>query len=121
MLRKILFCGDFSESSDEAFKYALYLAKTCHAKLLIFHATRNLTYPEQLLYYLPPNKLEKFKESRKEEVNQKLRIHYLHKIDEFRDYEIVLSEGTAFGEIVLAAEKESVDLIVIGTRRNKGT
>jgi len=120
MLKRILFCGDFSESSEEAFKYALYLAKTCHSKLLIFHAKRNLVYPEQFIYYLSPNKQEEFNVSQTEEISQKLRIHYLQKMDEFRDYEIVLSEGTAFREIISAAKKESVDVIVIGTRRKKG-
>lgn len=41
-------------------------------------------------------------------------------MDEFKDYEIVLSEGIAFWEIILTAQKESVDVIVIGTRRKKG-
>lgn len=120
MLKRILFYGDFSESSDRAFTYAFDLAKTYHAKLFIFHVTRDLVYPEQYLLYLPPNILEELKASRKEEISQKLRILYLQKMDEFRDYEIVWSEGIAFREIILAAEKESVDVIVIGTRRKKG-
>ena len=39
MFQNILFCTDFSEDSHWAFTYALDLARTYKAKLLIFHVT----------------------------------------------------------------------------------
>jgi len=119
MLKRILFCCYFSESSDRAFTYAFVLAKTFHAKLFILHVIRDLVYPEQLLLYLPPTKLEELKASQKEEISQEISIHYLQKMDEFLDYKILLRWGVDFREIILTAEKESVDVIVIGTRRRK--
>lgn len=119
MLKRILFCGDFSGSSDRAFTYAFELAKTFHAKLFILHVIRDLVYPEQLLLYLPPTKLEELKASQKEKISQEISIHYLQKIDEFLDYEILLRWGVDFREIILTAEKESINVIVIGTRRRK--
>ena len=119
MLKKILFCTNFSESSHKAFTHALDLAKTHHAKLLILHVTRGLVYPEQLLFYLPPKKLEELKASRKEEIIQKLDTHYLQNMEEFRDYEILIREGAGTQEIILTAERESVDIIIMGTRGRK--
>jgi len=120
MLKKILFCTNFSESSHKAFTHALDLAKTHHAKLYILHVTRNLVYPEQLLFYLPPKKLEELKASRKKEIIQKLDTHYLQKMEEFRDYEILVREGVAIREIILTAKEESVNIIIMGTRGRKG-
>jgi hypothetical protein len=74
MLKEILFCGDFSESVDRVFTHALYFAKTCHSKLLILHAKRNLVYPEQVIYYLSFNKQAVFNASQTGEVSQKNKI-----------------------------------------------
>jgi nucleotide-binding universal stress UspA family protein len=41
-------------------------------------------------------------------------------MEEFRDYEILVREGAAAQEIILTAERESVDIIIIGTRGRKG-
>lgn len=119
MLKRILFCGDFSESSDRAFRYAINLAKTYHAKLFILHVIRALVNQEQLFLYLSPTQLKELEASQKENINQEISIHYLQKMDEFLDYEILLRWGVDFREIILAAEKESVDIIVMGTRGRK--
>jgi nucleotide-binding universal stress UspA family protein len=119
MLKRILFYGDFSESSDRAFRYVINLAKTYHAKLFILHVIRDLANREQLFAYLSPTQLKELEASQKEKINQKISIHYLQKMDEFLDYEILLRRGVDFREIILAAEKESVDIIVMGTRGRK--
>jgi nucleotide-binding universal stress UspA family protein len=119
-LKKILFCTNFSESSHKAFTHALDLTKIYHAKLLILHVTPGLVYPEQLLYYLPSKKLEELKAFRKQEITQKIDTHYLQKMEEFRDYEILVREGAAAQEIIITAEEESVDIIILGIRGRKG-
>ena len=81
MFKNILFCTDFSEDSHWAFTYALDLAKTYKAKLLIFHVTPEPVHPEQLSLYLAPKKLEELRVSRKKEIDRQLRAHYIEKWD----------------------------------------
>ncbi len=120
MFKKILFCTDFSEDSHWAFTYALDLAKTYNANLLIFHVTPEPVHPEQLSLYLPPEKLEELKISQKKEIDQKLKTHYVKKMGRFKKYQIFLKEGEPFLEIIQKAKKDSADLIVMGTHGRTG-
>ena len=120
MFKKILFFGDFSKNSRWAFTYALNLAKTFHAKLLILHVARGPVYPEQLLFFLPSEKLEEQQAFKMEEIKRELNTYYLQKMEGFKEYEILLRGGVAFYEIIQTTKKESVDLIVMGTYGKKG-
>jgi nucleotide-binding universal stress UspA family protein len=120
MFKKILFISDFSENSRWAFTYALNFAKTFHAKLLILHVIRGQKYPEQLLFYLPPEKLEEQKTFKMEELKRELNTYYLKNMEGFKEYEVLLREGVAFYEIIQITKEESVDLIVMGTYGKKG-
>lgn len=120
MFKTILFCTDFSEDSHHAFRYALDLAKTYKASLLILHVTPPPVHPEQLSIYLPPEKLEELKQSRKQEMDDLLKEHYLKKMGTFKNVKVLILEGEAFVEIIRAAKKESADLIVMGTHGRTG-
>jgi nucleotide-binding universal stress UspA family protein len=120
MFKKILFLTDFSKSSHKAFKYALNLAKTYQARLLILYVIPDLKYPEQLLFYLPPKKLEELKTSQMEEINRELTTHYFQKMEGFKDYKVLLDIGVAFNKIIEITVKEAVDLIIIGNYVKKG-
>jgi nucleotide-binding universal stress UspA family protein len=120
MFKKILFCTDFSEDSHWAFTYALDLAKTYKAKLLIFHATLEPVYPEQLSLYLAPEKLKELRVSQRKEIDRQLRTHYMEKMGRFHNYQILFKEGEPFVEIIRKAKKDSVDLIVMGTHGRTG-
>jgi nucleotide-binding universal stress UspA family protein len=120
MFKKILFCTDFSENADWAFTYALALAKTFQAKLLFLHVTPQPVHPEQLTIYLSEEKLEEIKISQKKDLDLNLTTRYLHKMDDFKDFQINVIEGEPFLEILQRANKESVDLIVMGTHGRTG-
>ena len=120
MFKKILFCTDFSEDSHWAFTYAFDLAKTYKARLLIFHATAEPVYPEQLSLYLAPEKLDELKTFQKKEIDRQLKAHYVKKMGRFKNYEISFQEGEPFVEIIRRAKKDSVDLIVMGTHGRTG-
>jgi len=121
MFKEVLFFADFSENSRWAFPYALNLARTFHAKLLILHVARRPVYPEQLLFFLPSEKLEEQQTFKMEEIKRKLNTYYLQKMEGFKEYEILLREGVASYEIIQTTKKESVDLIVMGTYGKEGT
>ena len=120
MFKKLLFCTDFSEDAHWAFTYALHLAKTFNAKLLILHVTPEPVHPEQLSIYLPQEKLEELKKSQKKEIDQQLEIHYIKKMKGHKNYKVIVKEGEPFLEIIRIAKKESVKLIVMGTHGRTG-
>ena len=122
MFGKILFCTDFSENSHWAFTYALDLAKTYQAKLLILHVMRDpiFVYPDQISVYVAEEKLEEFEASEKEKMDQELNTYYLQKMDDFKDYKVLMKKGVAFYEIIQTAKEETVDLIVMGTHGRTG-
>jgi len=119
MFKKILFCTDFSENSDYAFPYALNLARTYRAKLLIFHVIVERTY----YYWTSPESLDKSKAKRIELGRKKAMDRYATVLEAFRDYEFLFTEageGEAHSEIVNLAQKESVEIIVMGTHGRTG-
>ncbi len=119
MFQKILLCTDFSENSDYAFPYALNLATTYEGKLLIFHVIVERTY----YYWTSPESLDESKAKRKEIGRKKAMDRYANVLGEFRDYEFLFTEageGEAHSEIVHIAQKESVDVIVMGTHGRTG-
>jgi nucleotide-binding universal stress UspA family protein len=120
MFKKTLFCTDFSENSHWAFTYALNLAKNYKSKLFIIHVTPVPNHPEQLSIYLPPEKLEELRIAQRKELEKELKIFYLRKLKEFKNYKIFFKEGEPFIEIIQMAKKESVDLIVMGTQGRTG-
>jgi nucleotide-binding universal stress UspA family protein len=120
MFKKTLFCTDFSENSHWAFTYALNLAKNYKSKLFIIHVTPVPNHPEQLSIYLPPEKLEELRIAQRKELEKELKIFYLRKLKEFKNYKIFFKEGEPFIEIIQMAKKESVDLIVMGTHGRTG-
>ena len=120
MFENILFCTDFSEDSHWAFTYALDLAKTYKANLLIFHVTPQPVHPEQLSLYLAPKKLEELRLFQKKEIDRQVKTHYVENMGRFKNYKIVFKEGEPFIEIIHRAKKDSADLIVMGTHGRTG-
>ena len=119
MFKKILFCTDFSENSDYAFPYALNLAKTYKAKLLIFHAIVEQTF----YYWASPEAEDKMKTKQIQVGRQELRTWYAPLLGEFKEYEYLSSEtgeGEAYNEIIQTARNESVEIIVMGTHGRTG-
>jgi nucleotide-binding universal stress UspA family protein len=122
MIREILFCTDFSENSHWAFTYALDLAKTYHARLLILHVMRDpiFIYPEEMSGLVAEERLQEFEVIEKEKMDQELDTHYLRQMGEFKDYRALMKKGIAFYEIIQTAKEETVDLIVMGTHGRTG-
>lgn len=120
MFKKILFCTDFSENSHYAFTYALHLARTHRSKLLILHVSPEAVFPEQLTIYLPSEKVEELWASQKEANHQEIKTNYLHKMEGFDNYQVLVKEGEPFLEIIRTAKEESADLIVMGTHGRTG-
>lgn len=116
MISKVLVAMDGSESSVRAYEYASFLAKKCDATLLIVNI--NDTF-ERI-----SRNIKEFREIAKhieEEGGTAVTICVLEDyqssaIDSgIKDVKIIRREGNAAAEILLIADEEKVDAIVIGS------
>jgi len=116
MISKILVAMDGSESSVRAYEYASFLAKKCDATLLIVNI--NDTF-ERI-----SRNIKEFREIAKqieEEGGTAVTIQVLEdyqsraKDSGIKDVKIIRCEGNAAAEILLIANEEKVDAIVIGS------
>jgi nucleotide-binding universal stress UspA family protein len=118
-LKKILYPTDFSESSLEALRYAVSLARDYKARLVLMHVVNEQIFSEGLS--LPrvtaPEALEKELAAEAER-----RLKGLIPAGERSglDWEMVILHGMPFLEIIRYAKDNEVDLIVIGTHGRSG-
>lgn len=110
--KKILFPTDFSTSSDAGLRHATTLARDAGATLLIVHVEEPpLAYGGGEMYYGVPNPDHAaIKEMLKAVLPTSSDVKYEHRL--------VVGEPAA--EIVQLADKEGVDLIVMGTHGRTG-
>ncbi len=119
-MQKILFPTDFSESADHAFIYALEIAKALDAEIITLHVYRLPDIKGVIL----PNTLNEIYESINLEEFETYRdnIPHLHKIAEDRGLgnvqvrHILKKVDHTVDSIIEVANKEAVDLIVMGTK-----
>jgi len=123
-IRKILVTIDGSENSKKAAEYAGSLAKKYNAQLIILY----VLYSElgfaysNLLGVSTPKAIEDALETQKkdvqkwfDEIRSKLKNTNISVTDK-----IIISVSSIVGEIIGFADKEKVDLIILGTRGRTG-
>jgi nucleotide-binding universal stress UspA family protein len=118
--KKVLFCTDFSENADHAFNFAYGVAKRDGGFLYILHVIPG--NPQELLIekLLPEDIKEAIQVVIKEDVDIKYKKHYVEKIRDAILFKVITKSGRADEEIIKCAQKEKVDLIVIGTHGGTG-
>jgi len=115
---KILCPMDFSEFSVKAYEYAQSLAKHYGAKLYVEHVVQSLTanYP----YFSFPEAMSDIyfdlSEKAESELKELVKTHTLDGIQP----EFVVERGPVPDGILSFSEKQSVDLIVMGTHGRQG-
>jgi nucleotide-binding universal stress UspA family protein len=123
-IRKILVTIDGSENSKKAAEYAISLTKKYNAQLIILY----VLYSElgfaysNVLGVATPKAINDVLETQKEDVQKwfdeikgKLKNTDISVMDK-----IIISASSIVGEIVGFADKEKVDLIILGTRGRTG-
>jgi nucleotide-binding universal stress UspA family protein len=117
-VERILFPTDFSEGSLNALHYAVDLTKHYNAKLYILHVVYDVTKATGL--HVPHiSSDELFKELNDWAMNE-IGKSYVEEIMGLQDVEKVILKGTPYEEIIKFADKEKIDIIVIGTYGRSG-
>ena len=118
--KKVLFCTDFSENADYAFDFAYGIAKRDEGTLYILHIipyNSNQAYAES---FLAMEDLEKIQKAVEEDIANNYNEHYVNKIANGIEYELVTKTGREDEEIIAFAKQEHVDIIVMGTHGKTG-
>ena len=118
--KKVLFCTDFSENSDCAFDYAFGIAKRDEGVLYILHVIPTTPDPYNLERWLTKKQLDKLKSTLQEDREKMFNDKYLNHIKDKTKVKIVTKSGREDEEILEFAQKEKIDIIVIGTHGRTG-
>jgi nucleotide-binding universal stress UspA family protein len=118
--KKVLFCTDFSESSDHAFSFAYGVAKRDRGVLYILHVVPDVPQQHFVKGLIPGDLVREAEVRGKEDMDKQYKERYVKNMDNGVPYEIVTKSGSEDGQIIEFAEDENIDLIVIGTRGRTG-
>lgn len=116
-LKKILCAIDLSEQSESVAEYAVMLAKLADASIVAVYAAPTLT--QYTGFHVPPNTIDNFVGEIVSGAEQSMNEFVAHHFAGVNARGVVVV-GYAAEEILAVAEKEQVDLIVMGTRGRKG-
>lgn len=117
-LDTILVAIDFSDSSDKAFKTALFMAEQFSAKLLLVHV---INEPIDLRgFYVPHITFDKLEEEITAGAEKLMEQFCRQQFDGFDNYESLIVPGIPYQEIINVAEDNKADLIVLGTHGRTG-
>ncbi len=115
-LKKIAFCTDFSENSDEAFDLAFDLTQKYDAQLFLVHVVPPLVFPSPVMedFISEQANLEFYKDAVQRAAEQ-IESTYLRKPGDFTNAFIRVLSGHPASEILNFIEQEKIDLVVMGT------
>ena len=120
--KKVLFCTDFSKISDCAFDYAFGIAKRDEAVLYILHVIPPIQQRDYLNLetHLTKMQLDEIRENFQKENEKMFNDKYLSHIKDKTKVKIVTLSGREDDKIIEFAQKENIDILVIGTHGRTG-
>ena len=117
-IKKILFAADFSEGSSSSLPYAVDFAKRYGAKLYLVHVLYDISKASGS--HVPHISLDEMYKDMEESAKAELGKCFIEEMRTQKDVERVVLKGTPYEEICHFAEKNKIDLVVIGTHGRKG-
>lgn len=114
----ILVAVDFSDSSDNAFRMAMAMAKKFSSRLLVLHV---INEPVDLRgFYVPHISFDKLEEEIGEGAKKMMESFCRQHMHGFENYQELIVPGLPYDEIITQAEEQKAELIVIGTHGRTG-
>ena len=112
IFKKIVFAADFSESSQNAFAYALNLASgNLGCGLVLLHVVPE---PDAQFWRTYIYEVDKIDEKAKADIDEKVRGAYLSRIPAEIPYTVKMAVGSVATAILETAQAEKADLIIMG-------
>jgi len=117
-IKGILFPTDFSEGSAQALKYAVEFAKKYNAKLYILHVIYDMAKGSGL--YVPHVSMDQLYRDIVEGAKKELDNFGVEDLSGMKNVERTVMTGVPHHEIVGFADKNKIDMIIIGTHGRTG-
>lgn len=117
-IRTILFATDFSDCSEEAFSYAVTVARRFEARLVLLHV---ISEPVDLRgFYVPHISFDTLEAEIAASARKMLDEFCALHLKAADTYQADVVTGIPYEEILNRAEREGADLIVVGTHGRSG-
>jgi len=117
-IKSILFPTDFSEGSAQALPYAVEFAKKYNAKLYLLHVIYDMAKGSGL--YVPHVSMDQLYREIQEGAKKELNNFAIESLEGMKNVERIVITGVPHQEIVAFANKNKVDMIIIGTHGRTG-
>ncbi|MBN1697273.1 MAG: universal stress protein [Spirochaetales bacterium] len=118
IFKHIMFCTDFSENADRAFDVVLHLLQgNPGSSLVLFHI---IPQPEAQFWKSYLYEVEDVEDKSGHDIDEKIEQTYIVRLPLKTGYTIVVEAGKVDEKILDYADKNDVDLIVIG-RQGRST
>ena len=117
-IRKILCPTDFSKAADKAFEYAVFMAESHEADLVLLHVVDQLhgfTYYQEILAVTPMEIAERMAKRAHQDLQA-----LIDRLSGSVTTTEAVREGRTWVEICEAAKEEKADIIVIGSHGRTG-
>ncbi len=117
-IKKILYPTDFSEGSLNALPYAVDMAKNYGAKLYMLHVIYDIAIASGL--HIPHISVDEMYKELSASAHKELEKFGWESRKPLKDVQYNIIRGIPYDEILNFADKENIDLIIIGTHGRKG-
>jgi nucleotide-binding universal stress UspA family protein len=117
-IKSILFPTDFSEGSVQALPYAVEFAKKYSAKLYILHVIYDMAKGSGL--YVPHVSMDQLYREIQDGAKKELDNFGVEALSGMKNVERMVITGVPHHEIVEFANKNKIDIVVIGTHGRTG-
>jgi nucleotide-binding universal stress UspA family protein len=121
-MKNILVPTDFSDFSRLALDYAITIAQTFKANIILIHVTpeKELDSIRQISPYLEPGRIEELLKGRESEDRKRLNEFIPPEKKKGIETAAIHRVGTPFLEIIKVAKEKEADLIVMATHGRSG-
>lgn len=120
-LKQILFCADFSSSADAAFGYACGIARANGGRIVVMHVVANDYEDPEYMSFVTPDLRIQVADGIRDRVEQELRERYAAQCPANIPCETLVMKGKPSEKIIDVAVRESMGLIVMGSRGQTAT
>jgi nucleotide-binding universal stress UspA family protein len=117
-IKSILFPTDFSEGSSQALQYAVDMSKRYGAKLYLLHIIYDVA--KATGWYVPHVSMDQMYKDIEEGAKKELERFGLEELRELKNLERSVHLGVPHEEILNFANKNKIDIIIMGTHGRKG-
>jgi nucleotide-binding universal stress UspA family protein len=117
-VERIVFPTDFSEGSSQALPYAVDLARHYDAKLYILHVIYDIG--KAFASHVPHVSSDELHKEMNEWAMKEMDTRYIEEIKGLPNVEKMVIQGVPYEEVINFADKEKIDIIVIGTYGRSG-